>query len=318
MNSSYLNYLPASYRNNDKSGFLAAYLKIFEKVLTGLDDGQLEGRKGIQQLLSADVIGNLFYPRFSFLFTDSQSDFIPPISDLPEQEKTQLLAQFNRYIGLGDTPDPLADFVASNKQSLSWQTQFETWLNEFLRWLGGWVDLVVDEQWSIDKKRNVVAQILALYRLRGTAFGLNSLLNLLLDLPLSLEGVAFNNSQQSTMSGRLSLTVDTPVKACVKVEDDRANAFVVRDNYTADMPVVAGYAPGLFLITVTLPDATNPEYVMTKNGAEIVLALLTKIQRLTEKLKPACTRYSVTLKPGIALIASGNSANLGNNTLLGS
>ena len=62
--SRYMRYLPAVFA---KSGddFLGRYLKIFEKLLTGLDDGTLDGRRGIQELLADGVIGNLFYSRFT-------------------------------------------------------------------------------------------------------------------------------------------------------------------------------------------------------------------------------------------------------------
>ena len=53
--SSYLRYLPAVY-STTQPAFLAQYLKIFEKILTGIGDAELGGRKGIHELLQADVI----------------------------------------------------------------------------------------------------------------------------------------------------------------------------------------------------------------------------------------------------------------------
>ena len=58
--SSYLRYLPSVYATNSPE-FLAGYLKIFQKILTGIDDSTLDGQRGIQELLAPEVIGNLFY-----------------------------------------------------------------------------------------------------------------------------------------------------------------------------------------------------------------------------------------------------------------
>jgi len=85
--SRYLRYLPAIYSKGGPA-FVGRYLKIFEKILTGIDDSTLDGQRGMQELLAADVIGNLFYPRLSFLFEPSDTTFIPPISGAtPEQKR---------------------------------------------------------------------------------------------------------------------------------------------------------------------------------------------------------------------------------------
>jgi phage tail-like protein len=44
--------------------------------------------------------------------------------------------------------------------------------DDFLDWLSGWVGIAIDESWSIDRRRDAVAQAVDLYRLRGTAGGL--------------------------------------------------------------------------------------------------------------------------------------------------
>jgi phage tail-like protein len=43
---------------------------------------------------------------------------------------------------------------------------------DFLDWLGSWVGLALDERWSLDRRRRLVASAVSLYALRGTARGL--------------------------------------------------------------------------------------------------------------------------------------------------
>ncbi len=44
--------------------------------------------------------------------------------------------------------------------------------DDFLSWLGTWVAIAIDDQWSIERRREAVARAVELYRLRGTASGL--------------------------------------------------------------------------------------------------------------------------------------------------
>jgi phage tail-like protein len=44
--------------------------------------------------------------------------------------------------------------------------------DDFLGWLGTWVGITVDDTWDVDRRREVVARAVELYRLRGTATGL--------------------------------------------------------------------------------------------------------------------------------------------------
>ena len=46
---------------------------------------------------------------------------------------------------------------------------------DFLEWLAGWVGLVLDETWPIERRRAFVAMASLLYRERGTARGLADL-----------------------------------------------------------------------------------------------------------------------------------------------
>jgi phage tail-like protein len=52
----------------------------------------------------------------------------------------------------------------------------DPWLapDDFLEWLGGWFGLVLDEGWSIKRRRAVLANAFEFYRMRGTARGLKA------------------------------------------------------------------------------------------------------------------------------------------------
>jgi len=299
--SNYMRYLPAVF---SKSGddFLARYLKIFQKLLTGLSDTTLDGRRGIQELLAGDVIGNLFYSRFSFLFDKSDHDFIPPISGLGDEQRDALLTLFNSFIGVPEPSNPLLGHVAALAAGSSDDlAAFNVWLNEFLDWLASWVDLVLDGSWSLDKKRTVIAQSMALYRLRGTAAGLSMLINLLLDLPMQVSCYSPDISEQ--VYGPVSVNVLNPQPASIFVMEaaGKPDTFVLQCAARPGMPLVSGYAPWVFQVQVVLPLYLNPMWVPTKAGAQQIQALLPALTTLLDAVKPAATRYQLQVLGGMCL-----------------
>jgi hypothetical protein len=298
--SRYMRYLPAVFA---KSGddFLGRYLKIFEKLLTGLDDGTLDGRRGIQELLADGVIGNLFYSRFSFLFPNDDHDFIPLISGLPASQEEAILAVFNSYIGVPATPDPTAGYVASLSGSSNWETDFLAWLNDFLNWLASWMDLVLGNSWTLDKKRLVIAEIMALYRLRGTVQGMSMLIDLLLDLPVLVN--CYTPPHSAPVTGPVSVTVSNPVPPPIVVTGEAgvSQTFVLQCAYRPGMPLISGYAPWLFLVQVILPAYINPQYVLNVDGAQQVQTLLGQLTLLLDAMKPAATHYQMQILGGMCL-----------------
>lgn len=44
--------------------------------------------------------------------------------------------------------------------------------DDFLDWLAGWVGVLLDENWPIERRRDFVSQAADLYRMRGTSAGL--------------------------------------------------------------------------------------------------------------------------------------------------
>lgn len=318
--SSYLRYLPAIFTRQD-APFLGNYLKVFEKLLTGVADNPLNGRKGIQELLAAEVIGNLFYPRFSFLFPGNTTDFIPPIAG-PNQ--TQILARFNSYIGVEPPADPLAGHGAGSVSPADWQSAFILWLSGFLAWLAGWIDLVPTGGWSLDKTRMVIAQMPALYRLRGTPQGMSFLINLLLDLPMSIPGVVISNGDNQPGTGLVTVTVSNPKPAGIQLTDQmtRGLTFVLADRVDTTTPLLGGYAPWLFDVQVILPSAANPDFVPYAAGISQVATLWQQLRQLLDTARPASSHYRLTLHPSVQLRAyppwDNQPAVLGQTTLLGS
>jgi phage tail-like protein len=56
----------------------------------------------------------------------------------------------------------------------------DPWLTpeDFLDWLAGWVGMVLDENWPLDRRRAVAAHAVELFRRRGTAAGLREIVEL--------------------------------------------------------------------------------------------------------------------------------------------
>jgi len=55
-------------------------------------------------------------------------------------------------------------------------TYFDPWLTppDFLEWLGSWFGLVLDDSWSVERRRAVLAGAFDFYRMRGTVKGLKA------------------------------------------------------------------------------------------------------------------------------------------------
>lgn len=301
--SNYLRYLPGVFAKTDDD-FLARYLKIFEKLLTGVNDTTLNGRRGIQELLDADVVGNLFYSRFSFLFDKSDRTFIPPLSGAGDERRDALLTLFDSFIGVPAPSSPLAGHIASpSLGDGNGLAPFTAWLDDFLNWLGSWIGVLLDSHWTLDKKRSVIAQALALYRLRGTAQGMSMLIDLLLDLPIQISCYSPDTSQQ--VYGPLTVNVLNPQPASIVVTEKagQGNTFVLQSAWWPGLPVVSGYAPWIFLVQVVLPACTNTAWVPDKAGAQQIQALLAALTTLLDAVTPAASRYQLQVLGGMCLPA---------------
>jgi phage tail-like protein len=146
--NSYLRFLPAIFSEREQDGgspSLERYLRIFETIISGIENDELNEKKGISETL--DIIPDIFHPRFTFLFDDAEKSFLPPLTD---NEKINFKKHFVQDDGI----------------------------DEFLRWLAGWVALVLKDDWELEKKREIIARIIPIYRMRGTKRGLEEYLSI--------------------------------------------------------------------------------------------------------------------------------------------
>ena len=50
--------------------------------------------------------------------------------------------------------------------------------HDFVDWLASWVGVDIDETWTLERRRRLILDAVALYRIRGTAAGLAAHVNL--------------------------------------------------------------------------------------------------------------------------------------------
>lgn len=296
--SAYLKLLPAIYSDPQvlsQHPFLGNYLKIFEKVMTGLPmDGRLllQRRKGWGQMLAPMVIGELFYPRLSFLFPDNPQ-FMPPLNQ-------QSLQTLNEYFGISSSPNP--DGAVTD------------WLMDLLDFIASWVDLYLDHDFLdleespavptayLDKMRNIIARIMPLYRKRGTQEGLQGMIDLMIDVNYRGEPLV-----EVTVT---PLAETTPWQLGVNSK--------LRVIYGEGMPVVGGVRPWVFLVDVTILCLyPNPKGVVKPCGTPCwtrIDEIMEKVLLLLDREKPEYSHYVLHYHPTLEV----GQAHLGENSLLGS
>ena len=314
--STYLSYLPACYANAESAGeppFLALYLKIFEKLLSGIADGDalekadtkldpiVAYRAGIRELLDATVIGNMFYPRWSFLFPDSGAAvFMPPLSeDTNTEEKTAHLNTLANYVGLPE--------YAKDPQHPNRLTPVEVWVRSFFEWLGSTIGLSVDKNWSIDTARTVIAKGFAFERARGTPMGMEWLLGTILSAYASpVQGVKLQTVTVASRSRPAFIVREQDTKAlpAFHVRDsypDPTKEVVISDDvgpeidregigFTVSDGNTVAHVPWRFDIEVTL---TATASVSEADEQKAVLAYYRALRAALQTERPALTAYVV-------------------------
>lgn len=336
--SSYLNYLPGIYSDPDGSGdlpFVAVYLKVFEKLLSGIGDGgdleladpnldaSIANRAGIRQLLNATVIGNLFYPRWSFLFPsgDANSDpsvFMPPLSgDDDFDDQAALFNTLANYFGLPE--------FTGESDGLS---PVEVWARSFLSWLGRTIGLEVDKNWSIDSVRTLIGQAFPFARARGTPMGMTWLLNAyLLARPVAIDGVTLTDAKVDDCFRPTIIVFDedpgTPpaFRVCDSYSTDPAQAVIISDvvgptidrDLTGtpagvDDTTVVAYVPWRFEVDITLSATAG---VSTSDQARAVQAYFRLIRSALDSARPALTTYAVNYTVHVQTPSSSSSSSPG-------
>jgi len=102
---------------------------------------------------------------------------------------------------------------------------------DFLDWLGGWVGLVVDETWPLDRRRAFISRAHELYRMRGTAKGLAAHVELFSGGQVEIEepgGASLSVTTGSAPPGSTGFNVLVRVRVDdpASVDQPRLNALV--------------------------------------------------------------------------------------------
>ncbi len=102
---------------------------------------------------------------------------------------------------------------------------------DFLDWLGGWLGLALDERWSLDRRRELVARAASLYQLRGTAEGVAQHVEAFAGVRPDVTesgGVSWSTTAEPPLpgGGEPKLTVRMPIGARAELDVERLRALV--------------------------------------------------------------------------------------------
>ncbi|CAM3495951.1 phage tail protein I [Occultella aeris] len=113
---------------------------------------------------------------------------------------------------------------------------------DFLDWLADWVGVEVDDSWSVERKREIVAQAAQIHRRRGTVAGVELAVRLVTGGEVTVTdsgGTIWSRTPGADLPGRspaeLTVTVEVPD---VDAVDLRRVDRVVRDVKPAHVPHV--------------------------------------------------------------------------------
>ncbi|MBD2037666.1 hypothetical protein H6F76_22160 [Leptolyngbya sp. FACHB-321] len=164
-------------------------------------------------------------------------------------------------------------------------TNDEKTLKEFLQWLAGWTALSLRADWDTGQQQRFLAQIVSLYRLRGTKENLAKLLKI--------------------YTGLLPIIEEAPDRP-FQIGGDSGKNSRVFSTINANTPQIGGGIPHYFRITAYMGSSTPEELERQR----------VMIRALVDLQKPAHTYYDLTVLTDTMQI--GRRSTVGVNTLLGS
>jgi len=190
---------------------------------------------------------------------------------------------------------------------------------KFLPWLGSWVAMVVDEDWSEEKKRNIIRKAVELYHLRGTVRGIRIYLKIFTGVePVILENHwPFDGIQI------------TPYSMDPEVLDEKGQPMdPTRPDYDENKKAAAhpewkGATIGEDMIELPYIDKAHVFTVeLPMLQEQIELDMIKKIHRILDREKPAHTDYYVIFqkeeeKETDTAIVVGVSSTIGVDTFMG-
>jgi phage tail-like protein len=98
---------------------------------------------------------------------------------------------------------------------------------DFLDWVAGWVGLVPDENWTIERRRALAARAVPVFRLRGTVAGLVGHVELLFGERPEAWGVVPGTEMPGSPEPRVTVRVGVPRD--VHVDFERLQALIAAE-----------------------------------------------------------------------------------------
>ncbi len=287
----YITYLPPAFQQIGAadSPVIDRYLQILQALLGPADRPEPDPAATVIRKAMATVIDalpNLFYPRLSFLFPESDEPMPPlnaPSSD-PDQSSDQLyrpekMRALNNYFGLADPPatDDLDDWQNQVNAAVS------SWLTGLLAWQAAWVDLTCDTTWWLDQQRDTIARILPIYRQRGTPTGLAALATIMAATPL----------------GKIPGTPEVRIRDLAAAPAMTVGRTTrLRPSYKSGDPVVGGVRPFSFVAELVVLVAQSA----SREKQYAIQQALLAIRSIIDREKPAHTTFTAVVVRAVAQI----------------
>lgn len=215
-----------------------------------------------------------------------------------EDRRTELVHQkgVGEIIGiLQDLFHPETELMSGQDAAL-FESCFTAERDEFLEWLAGWFAFVLDEDWSLEKKINVLAKVVVLYRKRGTKEGMQEYLELY--KPGGSEKVQIVDEAGPMVMGGINTVSGSKLQLGV-------------DTYIGGMP------SHFFKVTINIP---SPDPAIMKEQLDAT-------RKIIDREKPAHTHYLIDPITPVMLLgvklagetdeSKGFRCRIGMDTLLG-
>lgn len=153
----------------------------------------------------------------------------------------------------------------------------------FLKWLGSWLNLALEEEWEEDKKRTLIKEAAALYKQKGTPRGLTRLIEIytgtapvILEHMRAVKPMVFNKKLRLGID---TILIQTPIRGFRLGDDSILGRVALRDE--AMLPEDP-FLPLAHRFTVLL-DLSLQEFNSFEKG----------VIRILEEEKPAHTEYKL-------------------------
>jgi phage tail-like protein len=133
---------------------------------------------------------------------------------------------------------------------------------DFLPWLAGWVTLTLRADWDEQTKRSFIAQIVPLYRLRGTKEGLLQMLALYTTEPVEI----YDTFDNIPYFFEVRLTLSEADPALLATKQQIARAIIDQEKPAHTFYALQLAVPTMRLVSEALHERTNaPLLILGKN-----------------------------------------------------